>query len=54
MKIKFQITDTDTEETFEGVIASYNGMTGKFGVYFPSDGETVDVSLSDEDLEIID
>lgn len=54
VKMKFHITDTDTEETFEGVIASYNGMTGKFGVYFPADGETVDVSLSDEDLEIID
>ena len=54
VKMKFQITDTDTEETFEGVIASYNGMTGKFGVYFPSDGETVDVSLSDDNLEIID
>ena len=54
VKRKFQITDTDTEETFEGVIASYNGMTRKIGVYFPADGETVDVFLTDEDLEIID
>ena len=27
---------------------------GKFGVYFPFDGQTVDTSLGDEDLEICD
>ena len=52
VRMKFQMAP-ETEEWFEGVIASYNGMLGKYGVYFPSDGETIDASLSDEDMEII-
>ena len=36
VRMKFQ-TAPETEEWFEGIIASYNGMLGKYGVYFPSD-----------------
>ena len=42
------------EQWFDGMITSYDGLKGKFGVYFPSDGQTVDTSLGDEDLEICD
>ena len=52
VRMRFQ-TSPNTEEWFEGVIASYNGMLGKYGVYFPCDGQTIDASLSDEDMEII-
>ena len=38
----------------DGMITSYDGLKGKFGVYFPTDGQTVDTSLGDEDLEMCD
>ena len=30
------------EQCFDGIITSYDGLKGKFGVYFPSDGQTID------------
>ena len=50
----FHITDTGKEESFEGITASYNGTTGKYGVYFPIDEQTVDVSLDDKDLTFVE
>ena len=41
-------------EWFEGIIATYDGLKGMFGIYFPSDGETHFASLDDEDLEILE
>ena len=33
----------------------HNGMTQKYGVYFPADEQTVDVSLdSEDDLQFLD
>ena len=29
-----------------GIITSYDGLKGKYGVYFPSDGQTVDTLIS--------
>ena len=42
------------EEWYEGVISSYNGLTGKYGLYFPCGGKTEDASFDDEDMELID
>ena len=53
VKVKFQIGDSDNEEWFEGVIFTYNGMTGDYGVFFPCDGQTVDISLDSADLKLI-
>ena len=53
MKMKFQIVDSDTSEWFQGIISSYDGVTQKYGIYFPSD-ETVFTNLDDEDLELMD
>ena len=39
-------------ELYDGIICSYNGMTRKYGVYFPCDGETIDTDLEDKDMEI--
>lgn len=46
--------DLDTSEWFEGIISSYNEITQKYGIYFPSDEETAFTSLDDEDLEVLD
>jgi len=35
------------------VISSYNGLTGKYGLYFLCDGKTEDASFDDEDMELI-
>ena len=50
-RMKFETT---SGEEWCGVISSYNGLTGKFGIYFPCDGKTEDTSLDDEDMELID
>jgi len=48
-------TESEKEEWYEGVISSYNGLTGKYiyGLYFPRDGKTEDASFDDEDMELI-
>ena len=33
---------------------SYDGVTQKYGVYFPSVEETVSANINDEDLELMD
>ena len=40
---------------FNGQISSYDGRTGKYGIFFPiaSDGETVFVFSNDKDVRFI-
>ena len=54
VKMKFQIVESDISEWFQGIISSYDGVTQKYGMYFPSDKETVYTSLDDEDLELLE
>ena len=51
-RVKMKFETSSGEQWFDGMITSYDGLKGKYGVYFPSDGQTVDTSLGDEDLEI--
>ena len=37
--MKFLIRDTERTQLFNGQITTYDGLTGKYGVYFPSDGK---------------
>ena len=41
-------------EWYEGIISSYNVITGKYSVYFSYDIVTEEVSYDDKDMEIID
>jgi hypothetical protein len=52
VRVKFMIKKR--EEWFNGLISSYNGVTEEYGVYFPSDKQTVEMKLDDEDLEFLD
>ena len=52
VRMRFEVSGS--EKWYDGVISAYNGVTGKYGVYFPCDKETVEVSLDDEDMEFID
>ena len=46
--MKYEISAA--KQWFDGIITSYDGLKGKFRVHFPSDGQTIDTSLGDEDL----
>ena len=39
---------------FNGEINSYDGRTGKYGIFFPSDGETVYVFPDDKDIRFLE
>ena len=41
------------EQWYEGVVSSYSVITGKYSIYFPSDGQTEEASFDDEDLDNI-
>ena len=53
VKMLFTVDD-HSDEWYEGIIATYNVLSGKYGVYFPADNETVETTLEDNDLEFID
>ena len=52
-KMKF-VDEKQQEQWYEGVISSYSVITGKYTLFFPSDGLTEEASYEDEDMEIID
>ena len=43
LKMKFYVKDKKRHEYFAGQIVSYDGVCGKYGTYFPSDGELSDL-----------
>ena len=45
-KVKMKFETSSGEHWFDGMITSYDSLKGKFGVYFPSDGLTIDTSLA--------
>ena len=53
VKVRFLVKESGKEEWFDGMIILYNGMAGLYGIYFPCDGQTVEMSLDDEDLKLV-
>jgi len=49
LKMKFLIRDTGRTQLY-GQITTYDGLMGKYGVYFPCDGKTVYIYLDDKDV----
>ena len=49
-KMKFHVQDTGIDHYFTGKIVNYDGCSGKYGVYFPSDGEIVYIHPDDKDV----
>ena len=55
VRLRFNVLDVCELQWFRGIITTYNGMTQKYGVYFPADEQTADVSLdSEDDLQFLD
>ena len=52
VKVKFMVNDR--EEWFIGVISSYNGLKGEYGIFSPCDNNTISMKLDDEDLEFLE
>ena len=50
VETKFKISG---KKWFQGVITTYNGLTGHYGIHFPYDSQTIDVTLDDEDLRFL-
>ena len=48
------VDEKEQEQWYEGIISSYNVITGKYSVYFLYDRVTEEASYNDEDMEIID
>ncbi len=53
VKVNFFVKDSGEGQWFDGVIVTYNGMSGHYGVCFPCDGQTVEMSLDVKDLELV-
>lgn len=53
-RVKMLFDVDDDTEWYKGVIATYNIVSGKYGIFFPADNETIETTLDDEDLEFID
>ena len=52
--MKFYIKENKRHEYFSGQIVSYDGLSGKYGAYFPSDGEVVFIEPDDKDVIYLD
>ena len=49
-KLKMRFKVMGKIQWFEGQITNYDGLTGKYGVYFPIDQETVYIFPDDKDV----
>ncbi len=54
LKMRFHIKETGRLQWFDGQITTYDGLTGKYGVYFPYDRTTVFIDPNDGDVEFIE
>ena len=50
LEMKFYVKEKKRHEYFSGQIVSYDGLSGKYGAYFPSDGEVVFIEPEDKDI----
>lgn len=53
LKMRFRIEETNKFEWFNGQILNFDPMTGKYGAFFPCDGQTVYINPAEEDEDII-
>ena len=50
LKMKFHVQDAGIDQYLTGKIVYYDGCSGKYGVYFPSDVEIVYMHPDDKDV----
>ena len=52
LQIKFNVKGKT--EWFKGTVNSYDGLTGKYGFYFPCDKQTVYMLEDDKDIRFVE
>ena len=52
-RVKMLFTVEDEDDWYEGIVVTYNILSGKYGIYFPADNETVETNREDDDLHFI-
>ena len=52
-KLKMRFKVNGKIQWFEGQITNYDGLTGKYGVYFPIDKETIYIFPNDKDVSFL-
>ena len=40
VKVNFMVNELKREEWFVGIISSYNGLKGEYGIHFPCENRT--------------
>ena len=53
VRVKYDDTDCGCD-WYEGIIVTFNCISGKYGVFFPCDNKTEELSLNEEGFVIID
>ena len=53
VRVKYENMDNGSD-WYEGIIASFNCMTGMYGVFFPCDSKTEEFFLDEEEFVILD
>ena len=53
LQMRFKIKETGKYEWFNGQILHFDPKTGKYGAFFPSDGQTVYINPSQEGDDIV-
>ena len=53
-KLMMKFTVNRKTECFKGIVNAYDGLTGKYSVYFPCDKETVYILEDDKKIRFAD
>ena len=53
-KLMMKFTVNCKLQQFKGIVNAYDGLTGKYGVYFPCDKQTVYILEDDKDIRFCD
>ena len=54
LKIHFRLEDTGKIQWFDGQILNYDPSSGQYGVYFPSDHQTIYIHPDDIDVKYLE
>ena len=54
LKMRFRLEDTGKIQWFDGQILNYDPSSGQYGVYFPSDHQTIYIHPDDKDVKYLE
>jgi len=54
LKMRLRVEETGKLQWFKGEILNYDPTSGQYGVFFPSDNQTIHVHPNDKDVKFLD